>query len=126
MIQKLTTLTDDARNGLTVALGGYDAQYAHEIETGISECFAIDNGFLITRVEQAIDRAPELVACCVEGVPVKRVAPLLINAALNMGAESIRAHTTRPGIGRMMRQWGDVQKEYVFTLNLKGGRYYGQ
>ncbi|HHJ14273.1 MAG TPA: hypothetical protein ENJ79_07830 [Gammaproteobacteria bacterium] len=121
MIRRLPRLDDAARAGLRDALDGYEAEFARQIEAGIAQLWQVDDGFLIVRIEHAADHAPELVICALQGVAIDRVGPLLIEAGKRAGCGSIRMHTRRRGLGRMVRKFGMVLDEWVYSLRLCHG-----
>lgn len=86
-----------------------------EIEQGECEAWRVDQGkaYMVTRIEH-----PELVVVCLEGRGLRQIAPDIIARARRLGLRSIRFHTSRPGMGRVMQAFGFTEAERVYRTRL--------
>ena len=100
---------------VTQSLQGEEEFFSKEIETGKSQAWKFKNKnlWMITRSEGV-----ELVICCIEGQGLKDVASGIIEAAKSSGFESIRFHTKRPALGRMLESYGFKEQERIFNMGL--------
>ena len=89
---------------------------AAEVRSGRAKLFRAtdraDLAWIITRFEPA---NRELCVCYIEGSGIVKFCRELRDVALAQGY-SIRAHTTQPGIARLMRRLGAVQAEIVLRI----------
>lgn len=112
--------TPHAARALGEALGADAAEIGRQVREGFAQCYVADCGaHLVTRVEQIEAQAPELVIVAMQGRGVHAVAQPIIDSARAQGIGSIRFHTARPALGRMVRRWGFFELERVYRLDLE-------
>ena len=72
-----------------------------ECDSGVSQCWRMQNGeaYMLTRAENK-----ELVICCFEGKNLSEIISGVIKAAKNSGFISIRFHTNRPAIIKLIKE----------------------
>lgn len=63
----------------------------------------------------------ELVICCIEGKGLRKAAPIIEQWAADNGHESIRFHTRRKGLERLLN--GFEMREVVYNKRLKDGEF---
>ena len=99
--QPMHRLTGSAYRALSGTFHGHD--YRADIEKGRCQLWRVNPGrlFIITRIE---DR--ELVVCCAAGRGMVAAAVYLLAAAMNQGLTSVRFHSRRPALARLMRKAG--------------------
>ena len=91
----------------------------HYFEKAISsgECqawqFLESDLWMITRSEGS-----ELVICCIEGAGLNAAAPQIIKAAVGGKFKTIRFHTKRPALGKMLSGFGFEEFERIYKLEL--------
>lgn len=90
---------------------------ADEIERGISELWRIDDGkaYMVTRME-----TDELVIVAFQGKGLANVAPILVETAKRHGLDSIRFHTKRPALARLLKHWQPEHVEHVYRVHING------
>lgn len=115
---KLPELNDAARVGLRDALGTdrEAAALAEQVKNGVAELWAIDHGsgelsFMITRTNP-----PELVVCAYQGRALAEVVPHLIEAGRRQGCDTIRFHTMRRGLERLLKSFEPKLSEFVYRI----------
>lgn len=101
------------RDLLRPAFGADEAEIVAEVQAGAAQCWVIGDAAMITRRE---DR--ELVVVALAGKGLKEVAPVICKAAKQAGCRSIRFHTKRPGLYRLLSHVGAELREYVFEVGL--------
>ncbi len=101
IIDRQNSLTGAALRALAPVMGGHD--FGGEIQQGIAELWRINGGaaWMITRVEGS-----ELVVCCLAGRDLLPVCAVLYRAASLRGLSSIRFHTGRRGLARLVNRGG--------------------
>lgn len=94
---------------LVISLDSDSEILKDQCERGISQCWEVGGGdaYMLTRSDGS-----ELVICCFEGKNIKQAAPLIVKAATENGFKSIRFHTERPALARLINQ----QFKYVETI----------
>jgi len=106
---------DEIAPHVTKSMRGDEAYFCEAIKRG--ECqawrFSLSNIWMITRSENK-----ELVICCIEGEGLNQVAPQIIEVAKQGGFESIRFHTKRPALGRILARFGFNERERIYSLEL--------
>lgn len=90
---------------------------ADDIREGYAELFEIDGGdsVAVTRLETDI---AELVVCAYVGSKALEFAQMMCCIAKKNGAETMRYHTRRKGMGRLLADLGAVETETVYTVTL--------
>ena len=91
---------------------------AEDIKRGIAELFSINAGesVAVTRFDTDIC---ELVVLAYEGRNVMDFARVMVAAGKNNGARTIKYHTRRRGMARLLSQLGAVEVETVYVVNLE-------
>lgn len=86
---------------LTKSLSGDDQVLRQQCDAGIAQCWRLQGGqaYMLTRSEKK-----ELVVCCFEGKNLGEVISGVIFAAKRCGFTSIRFHTKRPAILKLLKQ----------------------
>ena len=112
--------TNEAAAGLAVALGIDLPIIAEQVKAGICELWRVgENGYVVTRFELLPE--PELVLVAGEGFAdgangyIESVKAFC-NVAANAGAKSVRIHTERGGIGRLIKSIGFSEVERVYKM----------
>lgn len=96
-------------------LGSDEIEMRMQIQQGIAEIWQLDTLFLITRIEES-----ELVVCCAIGQGLKELAPLINRAAKQKGCKTIRFHSTRPALSRLLKVWKFRELERVYQMEVAG------
>lgn len=92
---------DDAAPFLVKSLAGDEIPLRLECENGVSQCWRFNKGeaHMLTRAESR-----ELVICCFEGKNLNSFVDHIFKAAAHCGFSSIRFHTKRPAILKLLNQ----------------------
>lgn len=95
---------------LNQSLSGDDKGLRLECESGLAQCWKFKDGqaYMLARVEDK-----ELVICCFEGRGLAEIASHIISAAKSNGFSSIRFHTKRPALAKLINQHFE-HVEHVF------------
>ena len=89
---------------------------ADEVMEGHIELFRInDDSFALTRIETEIN---ELVIVGYIGQRLTEFADAMIRLAKSNGIESIRFHSRRPGLARLIRKLSPQRLETVYRVTL--------
>jgi len=90
---------------------------ADDIREGYAELFEIDGGdsVAVTRFETDI---AELVVCAYVGREALEFAQMMCRIAKKNGAETLRYHTRRKGMGRLLADLGAIETETIYTVTL--------
>lgn len=116
--QKINTLACSFKSAapyLKKSLGGDGQLLRLECENNISNCWRFNDGeaHMLTRAEGL-----ELVVCCFEGKSLQSFVSHIFKAAKACGFTSIRFHTKRPGILKLLNQKFHLVKytgvEYIY------------
>ena len=113
---------DHAEAGLKLALAGDLHTIKNQVLANICELWRVgDNGYVITRFET--DHKKELVLVAGEGFKAAgngyiESVKAFCNIAANAGAETVRIHTDKKGIGRMIKNIGFSEVETIYKLEL--------
>ena len=85
-----------------------------QCDSGIAQCWRLQKGqaYMLTRAENK-----ELVICCFEGQNLGEIITGVIKAAKNSGFISMRFHTKRPAILKLLKQEFKLV-EHIFRRNL--------
>jgi len=91
---------------------------ADDIREGYAELFEIDGGdsVAVTRLEADID---ELVLCAYVGSNALEFAQMMCKIAKKNGAKTLRYHTRRKGMARLLADLGALQIETVYQVTLQ-------
>jgi len=108
-------LASQARDYIATAAGPDLPEILAEVEQGQAEAWRIDGGkaYMVTRIESGT-QGHELVVVCFEGRSLRQYAEHIIDKARAAGCGSIRYHTDRPGMGRMLERFGFEVAETVY------------
>ena len=82
-----------------------------------AEAFLIDKCCFITRFETVGDHK-ELVVMCAEGKGLNAAGDVLRVMAKNHGCTTARMHTQRPALQKLASQFGWVQHEIIFKMEI--------
>ena len=111
----------EAEVGLALTLRDDRATLRDQVNQGIAQLWQVmtDQGesWLITRVE-LLDDYKELVVCCYQGCDVKTVTPVIYRCAEEQGFDSIRYHTQRKGLNRLVKPLGFTEHEVIYRKPL--------
>ncbi len=86
---------------LSKSVGDDGVALKKQCDSGIAQCWRLQKGqaYMLTRAENK-----ELVVCCFEGENLGEIITGVIQAVKNSGFSSIRFHTKRPAILKLIRQ----------------------
>lgn len=116
-IVKVPHWTREAEQGLGETLRGDADLLRQQVNDGIAELWRIENhSWMITRVEDLPGRKPELVVCCYKGKDLRTVGDLILTQANRQDFGSIRFHTRRKGLNRLLHKF---EFDYLETIYLK-------
>lgn len=88
-------------------------QLREQVRAGIAEVWQLEGLHLLTRVE-----GKELVVCCGIGDGLSRLAPFIRAAAKKQGCETIRYHSQRPALARLLTGYGFSEVERVYQMKV--------
>jgi hypothetical protein len=99
---------------LSKSVGKDSVALEKQCNSGAAQCWRLQKGkaYMLTRAENK-----ELVVCCFEGENLGEIITDVIQAVKESGFSSIRFHTKRPAILKLIRQEFELV-EYVFRRNL--------
>ena len=88
-----------------------------EIRQGVSELWEINEGsaHCVTRIEDG-----ELVIVCFGGEGLLDVTDHILHAAQSKGLTSIRFHTDRPALARLIKKYKPRHIEHVYRIDCNG------
>jgi hypothetical protein len=91
-----------------------------DIRAGRAELWAVDGGssFAVTRLEVLPDRR-ELVVCAYAGTGLEAFAAHLYERCAAQGVASIRWHTRRPALARLLKRYAPDLAEYVYRVEVE-------
>ncbi len=99
-----------------------------QVNSGIAQLWEIDTdqgkSWMISRVEKSEGQAPELVICCFKGCDLNTVSPVVVETAKQQGFGSIRYHTQRKGLNRLIVDLGFSPYETVYRKKLIQENHY--
>lgn len=107
----------DVRDRLRPAFGNDEAFIVADVERGLAHCWEIGHAAMITRRE-----GDELVVVALAGKGLSDIAPDICEAARRAGCKTIRFHTRRPGLYRLLQHVGAELREYVFEIQVGHGQ----
>ena len=104
----------EAERGLDQTLRNDTEALKTQVNSGIAELWHIDgHSWMISRVEDYGDKK-ELVICCYQGKDLLTIGEEIIKAAKQQGLHSIRFHTQRKGLNRLLKPFGFRYLETVY------------
>lgn len=111
----------EATTGLVQALRDDLPILREQVNSGMAQLWQIitakGESWLITRVE-VIEDQKELVVCCYQGCDVNTVTPVIYQCAEEQGFDSIRYHTQRKGLNRLVKTLGFSEHEVIYRKQL--------
>ena len=118
-VERLECFDETALDGLRDTLLDDAAAIVQMVERGVAELWRINGGesHLVTRIEGG-----ELVVMCYQGRDAVGIALVVERAARRRGIQSVRFHTNRPALQRLLSRFGFVEIERVYQVRLNGGR----
>lgn len=92
-------------------------ELAQEVEAGVVGLYEVNQGraYAVLRNE-----SPELVVCVYQGEGLKQFADYMYENAGKNGFKSVRFHTRRPGIARMIKHLNPEPVEHVLRVKING------
>jgi len=120
---QFSALTDYIAGVFGAALGDYREGFVSEIASGDCLLFMFDlpagEYYAIVRPQ-----GPVLVVCALAGFGSGSQSAIdyLFNMALGGGFDSVRFHTKRSGLHRMLKRYDPREVERVFEIGVSGGR----
>ncbi|MBX2809957.1 MAG: hypothetical protein KTR20_15155 [Cellvibrionaceae bacterium] len=108
-----TGLGETLRDDITVLQDQVNSKVAQLWEMGSPH----GTSWMITRTEQLADKK-ELVICCYKGCDVNTVMQVVIDSAIEQGFDSIRYHTQRKGLNRLVSELNFKHLETVYQKQL--------
>lgn len=104
---------DEVVDSLEETFLGDKQEIYQEVVAGISSCWIIGGASVITRGE-----ADELVVVCLAGSGVLEVSSVIKQAAIISGYKTVRFHTHRKALGRLLKPLNVKLREYVYSVDL--------
>jgi len=124
MFSQLRQLTASAWQALEPVFHGHD--FDSEIKKGHCQLWQVEpvGLYLITRIEKE-----ELVICCAAGQALAKAGVYVLAGAINQGVKSVRFHTKRPALARLLnkagfrfRLVGRKGTESIYRMGVQNGR----
>jgi len=113
------TWSQEAVEGLGETLRDCEDLLRDQVNRGIAELWQIeDRSWMITRTEVFLNRKPELVVCCYKGEQLNAVTQEIMVTAIKNGFGSIRYHTQRKGLNRLVQDLGFEFMESIYHKQL--------
>lgn len=84
-----------------------------QIKSGVAELFKVKRAFFVTRLEEK-----ELVIVALAGENVALASQVIFDAAKRVGCQSIRFHTKRDGLARMLKNYSPEIVETVYRVKV--------
>lgn len=111
---------DEIYQALKPSMAGDDVVVMRDVAREVAWAYQVtlDDGsktYWILRPEGTV-----LVMMCVNGVKLKEALTIWYPAVIKAGFTSVRFHTQRPALARMLKDWGPTLTEYVFRVDLDG------
>jgi hypothetical protein len=111
-IEKIT-LTAEVEKVLLPAFLA-DADFIkNELSLGVAELFRVHNAFFVTRLEDT-----ELVIVALAGENLALAAQVIFDSAKAVGCQSVRFHTKRHGLARMIKKFTPEYVETVYRVKI--------
>lgn len=117
-IEKVEGLPPEYAKRIAPLVSGNEwLRLAEDIRLGQAELFSINAGesVAVTRFDTDIQ---ELVVCAYEGRDVMDFARVMVEAGRKNGALTLKYHTKRKGMARLLSELGAVEVETVYLVNL--------
>ena len=112
--------SQEAAEGLGETLRDCEDLLREQVESGAAELWRVeDHSWMITRTEYFPNRRPELVVCCYKGEDLNRVTQAILENALKQGFGSIRYHTRRKGLNRLVQDLGFEFMESIYHKQIE-------
>jgi hypothetical protein len=92
---------------------GDEVEIHQDVVTGHATCWQLNDCSMISRRDDK-----ELVVMCLAGKGLGDISPSIMEAARQAGCKSLRFHTKRPALGRMLKTLGFEPSEYIFRAEL--------
>ncbi|GAA5133128.1 hypothetical protein [Thalassotalea piscium] len=99
------------------SLGSDKSEIETMLNKKLAEAFSIAECAFITRFDQ-LSTHKELVVMCAEGKGLNKSSRMLKRLAKLHGCKTARMHTKRPALQRLMREFGWVQSEIIFKMEI--------
>lgn len=110
--------SEEAKQGLGETLRDCEGLLHEQVNAGVAQLWLIDDhSWMITRLEQWPDKK-ELVVCCYKGKYLNAVTQMIMDSAKRQGIDSIRYHTQRPALNRLVSDLGFEYMETIFHKDL--------
>lgn len=84
-----------------------------QIKSGEAELFRVGRAFFVTRLE-----GDELVIVSLAGENLAVASNIIFDAAQKVGCKSIRFHTKRKGLARMLKQFKPKYVETIYRIEV--------
>jgi len=120
--------SEEAGRALARALADGGPDVRAEVEQGAAELFRVPGlGWIVMRIEEHLSGRRELVIVAAVNLERRELAaaatlPGLIALARAQEVHSIRVHSARPGMGRLLERFGFRAVERVYRLEIGDGR----
>lgn len=111
----------EADEALRVSMGDAAADIRAEVMAGVSDVWRIGETWAVTRVER-IKSSAEMVIVCLEGKKSETATDVLYRVAQANGIGSIRFHTQRQSLARLVHRFGPVETERVYRVRVQRGQ----
>ena len=113
---QIAKVTDLARLAIVIApvLQG-DQWLLDAVATGQAQAYQVDDWQSAWVIRADGD---ELVVCCVIGADLEPALMAMRPMAIAQGFKSVRFHTQRKGLARLLKAWGPTFTEYVYKVRL--------
>lgn len=85
----------------------------HDVKIGEAFCWQIGECYAITRRDR-----DELVIICLAGKDIKSAGEAIVESARNAGCKSMRYHTKRPGLVKLLKEFGFKTDEFICKAEL--------
>lgn len=85
----------------------------NQIISGAAELFKVNSAFFVTRIEDN-----ELVIIALAGKDLATAAKLIFSAAKSIGCQSIRFHTKRKGLARLLSAFSPQYVETIYKIEV--------
>lgn len=114
-IEKIYPWSDEADRGLSRALRGERDEIVAGVNARGLECYRLWDGtaYMVTRVE-----AGELTVCCYQGGRTIEACAWVRAQCQRLGLRSIRFHTPRPALQRLLKKFNFKLDEYVYRCEV--------
>jgi hypothetical protein len=116
IIEKIN-MTAEAEETLECAFLDDAAFIKNEIQQGVAELFKVGNAFFVTRIERS-NKNKELVIIALAGSGLVASSVHIFNAAKLAGCKSIRFHTKRRGLAKLLTHLKPEYVETVYKINV--------